>query len=251
MYFLSKSNHNNSLYHHTLYLLGKRVSSSETLMDTTSLPVEDFVRSANVYNRKVGYLAWKNASGWEFDDSNYSTLPIATTTLVDEQQDYSIPSNALDIERVEVMDNSGDYVLLNRMNKSEIRDEALSEYYKTSGLPKYYDVVGNSLMLYPKPSASNVTLVAGLKVYLQRDISALTEGSYRNILTEPGFHINFHPYIAYGVAIDYGIAKNYTTEKMNSLRVALKEYSADIENYYAQRDRDYPTKFRPTVRSSI
>lgn len=237
------------MYHYTLYLLGK------TATDTTSFPSTDWVRSAKTYYRKASYLIWKNATGWEFDDSNYTTLPIATADLVDQQQDYSLPSNALDVQRVEVKDDSGDYILLNRMNKTEVKDQALSEYYETPGMPKYYDVIGNSLMLYPKPSSSNVTVSSGIKLYLERDVSTPTmttgSGAFREITQEPGFHINFHPYIAAGCAVDYGVSKNYTAEKMANLRLALKEYESSMAEYYASRDRDYPTKFRPSVRSSI
>jgi len=250
MQFIKSTCNDNSIYHYTLYLLGKVAT------DTTSLPVTDFLRSANTYYRKAAYLIWKNAAGWEFDDSTYTTLPIATCDLVAAQQDYALPTSALDIQRVEVLNSAGDYILLNRMTKEEVTEEALSEYYSTNGLPKYYDLVGNSLLLYPAPASANVTTTAGLKVYLSRDISApsnfsSTPGAYRTISQEPGFHVNFHPYIAYGVAIDYGVSKNYTQEKMANLRLALKEYEQSIATYYAERDRDYPTKFRPSVRSSI
>lgn len=249
MKFIDNVNKDESLYHYALYLLGKKTT------DTTSISVADYLRSAKLYYRKAAYLIWKNSSGWEFDDSNYTTLPIATADLVNAQQDYSLPSNALDVQRVEVMDNSGDYVLLNRMDKSEIRDEALSEYYSTNGLPKYYDILGDSLLLYPAPSSSNVTTTAGLKLYLSRDISApvmtTNNGAFRDITTEPGFHLNFHPYISCGVAVDYGVSKAYTAEKMTNLRLALKEYENGIAEYYGNRDRDYPTRFRPSIRSSI
>lgn len=249
MKFISTQSKDDSLYHYSLYLLGK------TATDTTSYPSPDWVRSAKTYYRKAAYLIWRVSGGWEFDDSNYTSLPIATADLVNAQQDYTLPNNALEVERVEVMDDSGEYRLLNRMDKYEVKDEALSEYYDTDGLPKYYDVVGNSLMLYPKPATANVTLTSGLKLYLSRDVSVPTmttgSGAFREITTEPGFQITFHPYIACGTAVDYGVSKNYTAEKMANLRASLKEYESQITDYYSKRDRDYPTKFRPSVRSSI
>ena len=249
MYYLNTTSKEDSLYHYTLYLLGK------TATDTTSFPSTDWIRSAKAYTVKVGYLAWQNVAGWDFDDSNYTSLPIATADLVNSQQNYALPSNIFDVQRVEVMDNSGDYVLLNRMDKAEVKDQALSEYYKTDGLPKYYDLVGNSLLLYPKPSSSNVTLTSGLKLYFSRDVTSPTmttgNGAFRDITAEPGFQSSFHPYIAAGCAVDYGVSKNYTPEKMANLRVALKEYESGIISYYSKRDRDYPIKFRPSVRSAI
>lgn len=246
MYFNDTVSKDNSLYHYALYLIGK------TATDTTSLNITDFCRSANAYNRKGVYMAWRNSRGWEFDDSNYSTLPIATTTLVDSQQDYSLPSNALDVQRAEVLDNSGRYILLHRMDKEEVKDASLTEYYNTAGLPKYYDIVGNSILLYPAPSSSSVTTAAGLKLYFSRDVSSpTTPGAFRDISQEPGFHIMFHPYISYGVALDYGISKNYTQEKLVNIRLGLKEYEHNMTDYYSVRNDDYPTKFRPRLRSSL
>lgn len=249
MKFISSSSKDDSLYHYTLYLLGK------TATDTTSYTSSDWVRSAKTYYRKAAYLMWRQDAGWQFDDSNYTTLPVATTDLVNAQQDYSLPSNALDVQRVEVMKDDGKFVLLNRMDNKEVTNEAMSEYYDTNGLPKYYDVVGNSLLLYPIPATGSVTTSSGLKLYLSRDVSAPTmttgNGAFREITQEPGFQITFHPYIAAGCAVDYGVSKNYTPEKMQNLRLALKEYETGINDYYSKRDRDYPTKFRPAVRSSI
>lgn len=246
MKYLDTTNTDNSIYHYSTYLLGKSVT------DTTSLPVKDFCRSANVYYRKAAYFIWRNTVGWEFDDSNYATLPTGTTDLVNGQQDYSIPTNALSIERIEVMDSEGKYALLKRIDKSEITEEALDEHYSTNGMPVEYDLVGNSILLYPTPSTSYVTATAGLKLHLSRDVSVpTTPSAYRTISTEPGFQITFHPYISYGVSYDYGISNNYTQEKMALLKIALQEYEVSISDYYAKRDRDYPVKIKPKVRSSI
>lgn len=209
------------------------------------------MRSANIYNRKAAFLAWKNSSSWKFDDANQTTLPIATTDLVDGQEDYTMPSNTLSIERVEVLNAAGDGQLLRRMTKEEVMDGSLTEYYETDGLPRYWRLEGQSVLLKPAPATGSVTITAGLRIYFSRDISALTESAYRNITTEPGFHINFHPYVAFGAAVDYGVSKSYTQEKMANLRIGLMEYQRDLENYYAKRDDSYPTKIRPSVRGAL
>lgn len=253
MYYLNTTSKEDSLYHYTLYLLGKIAT------DTTSYSTTDWVRSSKIYCRKVGYSIWRNASGWEFNDSNYvattNNLPFALKDLVAAQQDYTIPTNVLGVQRAEVLRSDGRYVLLNRMTKEEVREHSMSEYYSTDGLPKYYEVRGNYVSLYPAPAAGNVTTTAGLKLYVSRDVTTPTMttggGAHRTILEEPGFHIDFHPYIAVGCAIDYGVSKNYVKEKMDNLKASLKEYQENIENYYSQRDRDYPTKFRVNIRSSI
>ena len=260
MFYLKTDSKDDSLYHHTLFLLGKSAT------DTTSYTVTDWVRSAKTYCRKAGYSIWRNASGWEFNDLNYTAstdnLPFALKDLTGGTQDYTIPTNVLDIQRVEVLGSDGRYRIVNRMTKEEVKEHAMSEYYSTDGFPKYYEVRGNYVSLYPAPAAGNVTTTNGLKLYVSRDVTTPTmttgSGAYRTIVTttassfeQPGFHITFHPYIALGCAIDYGVSKNYTTEKMANLRNSLKEQEVMLFDYYSQRDRDYQTKFRPSVRSSI
>ena len=104
---------------------------------------------------------------------------MATTTIVDNQQDYEIPSNAQKIDRVEILDINGNYQLLKAFDKSEIKGSSMSEYEETAGLSTHYDLIGRTVMLYPKPSTTNVTAALGLKIYFTRDIKefAYKEGT--------------------------------------------------------------------------
>lgn len=242
MYFNDSTGTDNSLYHYALFLLGLSPT------DTTSFPIADFTRSANSWYRKLVFLIWKNTSTWEFDDSNYTTLPIATTTLVTDQQDYSLPTTALDVQRVEVLDSSGNYQVLKQFNKAEITDYALTEYYETAGMPKYYDMIGNSLFLYPKPSSSDVTLASGLKLYLARDIYAFVSTDTDK---EPGIQATFHPYLAYGSAFDYALSKNMDINRVNGLRLAITQNEEAIKDWATRRNKDLKVRIRPKSSSSI
>jgi len=44
----------------------------------------------------------------------------------------------------------------------------MSEFYETPGMPVYYDLVGRSVFLYPKPGANYVTETDGLKMYFYK-----------------------------------------------------------------------------------
>lgn len=232
----------NSLYHHTLFLLGLSPS------DTTSFPTADFIRSANQKLRDAGFLFWKNSSMWEFDDENQTDLPIATTLLVAGQRDYSIPTTTFGIERVEVKDCNGDYQLLKQLDKSEINDHAMLEMFDSDGMPIYYDIMGNSIFLYPSPAAANVTLTAGLRVYVSRDMHefALTDTS-----TEPGFPDVFHPIISYGCAEDYALSKNMNTQRLQVLQSGISRYNQMITDYAARRNRNKRVRIKPSTRSDI
>ena len=227
-----------SLYHYTLFLLGLEST------DTTSFPVADFMRSANASFRRLVFLMWRNTSDWEFDDKNYATLPIATTNLVANQKDYTLPTEALDVQRVEAKDSSGKFVLLRQIDKEKIKD-SLTEYQKTGGIPNEYDVFGNSISIYPVSSSSQT---AGLKLYLSRDIS---EFASTDTTKEPGIQETLHPYLAYGSALDYAISKNMDKEKVRKLQDEVNKYELEISDYAAKRNRGTKPNIRPKTINSI
>jgi len=166
-------------------LLG--MAATEISSDTALM--KRFTKDINIYYRRVNSWIWESTGTWEYDDSNFTDFPIATSTIVDEQQDYEIPSTAQKIDRVEVLDSDGNYQLLKPFDKSEIKSSSMSEYQETAGMPIYYDLVGRSVFLYPKPSTTYVTATKGLKLYFTRDID---EFAYTDTTTAPGFVSNFH-----------------------------------------------------------
>ena len=241
MYFNDTSNTSNSLYHYSIFLTGLPST------DTTSFPVADFTRSLNSWYRRLVFLMWKSAYGLEFDDSNFSTLPIATATMVAGQQDYTLPTTALDIQRVEVLDVSGDWQLVEAIDKADITDEALTEFEETSGLPLYYDLIGGSIMLYPKPGSGYVTLTSGLKLYLTRDIDSFET---TDTTKDTGIVAFFHPYLAYGPALDYTISKNMDPNRINTLRGEITKYEVAVQEHAARRNAEYKVRLKPKTKSS-
>jgi len=138
----------------------------------TSYSYIDKARNMNTWYRKVVSWIREAPSDWQYDDSNLTTLPVYTANLVatagSEQQDYELDSVAQAIERVEVLDADGNYQKLIPMDEPDIRNEAMSEFNETPGMPIYYDLKGRSVILYPKPGAGYVTTTAGLKIYVKK-----------------------------------------------------------------------------------
>ena len=140
--------------------------------DRTSYSYIDKARNMNTWYRKVVSWIREAPSDWQYDDSNLTTLPVYTADLVVNQQDYELDSVAQAIERVEVLDADGNYQKLIPMDEPDIRNEAMSEFNETPGMPIYYDLKGRSVILYPKPGAGYVTTTAGLKIYVKRDVDS-------------------------------------------------------------------------------
>jgi len=228
-----------SLYHDMLFMAG--------ISDTSQFPINDFIRSGNTWYRKGDSWVWEATGTWEFDDSNWSTLPIATGTLVDGQQDYTMPSSARKIDRVEVLSGEGDYFPVTPFDKSQIPGAALSEFYETNGFPKYYDLVGRSIMLYPKPAEGDVTMAAGIKVYYARDLDTF---AITDTAQEPGFDSHFHRIISLGAAYDYFI-RNGILEKQRQIRGEIEQLKVELQAHYGSRHRDMPTRLIPKDKDQI
>jgi hypothetical protein len=205
--------------------------------DSTSYTLARKARNINAWYRKA--VSWiRSIHGkWEYDDSNATTLPIYTITVVDEQQDYELPSTAQTVERVEVMDKDGDYQVVSPIDKNEI-GEAMSEFEGTAGLPEYYDLIGRSVLLYPKPSTDYVTASAGLKVYVARDVTSFNSTATE---TEPGFASNFHRILSLGASFDF----EEDPAKKNYLLTQINELKNELVDFYSRRDTESKTIIEP------
>ncbi len=205
--------------------------------NSANYPLIDKARNINNWYRKAVSWIREVPSDWEYDDSNHTTLPIYTSTLVHNQQDYELQSTAQRIRRVEILDSSGNYILLDPIDSEEI-GTATSEYYETAGLPQYYDLVGRSVMLYPKPSSADVTTTAGIKIYVDRDI---VEFESTDTTAVPGFSSSFHRILSLGAAFDF---EGDPTQK-NYLLGQIRELKSEVQNFYVSRHKEGRTQIKP------
>jgi len=219
--------------------------------DTVSYPISDLVRNANSWYRLVNSWIWNVTGTWEYDDSNYTNLPIATTDLVDGQDNYELPTTAQRIDRIEILDQNGDSILLKAIDKSQV-GYAMPEFEDEEGTPIYYDLVGRSIILYPTPATGKVTLSDGLKVYFTRGIK---EFATTDTSTEPGFDNNFHRILSYGMALDYSIshmmADDASIAKVNQLKSNISSLKEEVEKFYGVRHRDMKPNIHPRVDSGV
>lgn len=173
---------------------------------------------------------------WQFDDSNFTTFPIATTTLISGQKDYSFDVSLLRILKVEVMDKNGKYYIVNPIDFRDISG-SITEYQSTSGAPQEYDVQGSSIVLYPAPdNGVSVTLAAGLKVYFQRTADIFTSAQVSTGTKVPGFASPFHNILSYKAAIPFCI--KYKPERVAALESKVERMRQEMIDFYSHRDKD-------------
>jgi hypothetical protein len=232
-----ESDKSQSLYHRTTGLLGLPIN------DSTTITKEDFIQSANVWYRDINEWIWKNQNTWQFDDSNYDKLPIGKADIVDDKQEYTLPTSVFDIKGVEILDKNGDKVLLHPVDKLDSQMDIHGE----KGLPQYYSLVSNVLRLYPKPDASEVTLDDGLLIYAQRDIDQF---EVTDSTKEPGIPAQFHDIIAMGVARDKSISFGMP-DLFTKLSQILNEKKADLEKHFNRRHRNVRRRITPSAQTNI
>lgn len=209
--------------------------------DSTSYPLTQKARNVNRWLEIVVSLIMQADSRWEWDDSNQTDLPIATTTLVDSQQDYNIAgATFLKLMRVEVKDINGNYYLLDPISEKDVQNQALTEFQKTAGRPLYYDKLGDSIFLYPKPASTHVTLSAGLKAYFQRLPSYFTSTDTTKV---PGFAPLYHRILSLGAALDYAI-QNELIGKVNLINPMIEKMKGELVKFYGSRIRDEAVSMR-------
>jgi hypothetical protein len=176
---------------------------------------------------------------WQWDDTNYTTLPIGTADLISGQQDYTFESDYLVITRIEMKDSSGNWQLLRPFDQSDYSPQdtrqALSDLDSTDSLPYHYDKIGNSIMLYP---ATNYNSTGGLKAYFQRTAEYFTTS---DTTKEPGFAPHLHRFLSLSAAYDYALAKGLE-DKKNQLRQEMEQYRQKIVDFYSYRPKDRPKR---------
>lgn len=189
-----------------------------------------FTRLLNNGLNRVGSLIMKADHRWQWDDDNNTDHPIATANLVAEQQDYALEPSHMIIQRMEVKDAQGGWHKLKPIDQADLYDSSLTEFMSGTGLPLYYDKLGSSIFLYPKPSES---ISGGLKVFFQREPNYFVAG---DTTKEPGINKLFHRLVALIACRDYALMKQMSNGKTLAELVAQGE--EDLQEFYSGRDKD-------------
>jgi len=213
--------------------------------NSTDYPDSDLLRNINNWYDLAAHWAWNASGTWGYDDSSKDDLPIATTDLVDGQEQYTIPSAARSIEIAVVKNADGDWDRLSPLDTSQI-EGAPEELYEDDGLPYYYDMDGESIWLYPAPDNNDVTTSSGLRVYLSRTVDEFTGSSGET----PGFDRTFHRLLSYGAALDYCRANELASKEVNLRRTVYGGGTSEglkqkFARFISTRNKEFKQRMSP------
>jgi len=205
--------------------------------DTTSYIAADLLRRVNTgLETLVGKII--NADGtWEYDDTNYTDLPVGTGTLVEAQESYSFSSEYLQVQAIKVKDVNGNWNIVENIDQfNDISGIAIEEYFSATGLPLYYDILGDTIRLYPAPTSTAVTLASGLKIHFKRTADLFTSAQVTTGTKEPGLPSPYHVLLSYFAAIPY--CALYKKDRVAWLEKKWDEGVKEIIKHYSHREKD-------------
>lgn len=213
--------------------------------NTTSYPATTMLRRINeAYERVVGWILAIDGT-WQWDDTNYTDLPIGTQTLVEGQNNYSFNDKFLEIEEVLILDEAGKWHIIKPIDQSELEiNIPLEEYFADNGRPLYYDkVTDDTIKLYPAPDdGSSVTLANGIKIKFRRTADIFTTAQVTAGTKIPGFISSAHYILSYMAAIPYCMKYKKDRVSLYEKRVGDFDppigYKKEIIDSYSRREQD-------------
>lgn len=209
--------------------------------DSTSLPDAVLLRRVNAALETCVAKIVTADGTWQFDDTNYTTLPIATGNLVAGQVSYTFSSDFLELEEVDILDLGGIYRRITPFDPEET-GMSFEEFTGTTtsatpnGFPQYYDKQGDSIRLSNAPQSTNCTLTNGIKIRFKRTGDVFTAGQVTTGTKEPGIASPYHMLICYMMAVPY--CMSYKKDRVPLYEKKIDEMTRDMLKFYAHREQD-------------
>lgn len=179
---------------------------------------------------------------WDFDDTNKSDYPVATTPFIASQRDYTFPSSLkiLKIKRVDITYDGSTYYQAQQFDSGTFGDSfgnTTNEDYNFPTTQPAYDVKANSLWVYPLATSAQVTAGAEIRIEFFREPTEFTTAS---TTTEPGFDEPFHRMLSLGASMDYAIIRNLPAK--NDIAALYQDFEKRLKQYYGKKNND--TKYQ-------
>lgn len=239
MKFNDTSNKEESIIHDISFWTGT---------DTSTFTMEERTRSVNEWYRVVNKEIWQSSSFWQFDDSRYSTLPIAEADLSDSATNMEMPSSAQSVEHAEIKDKDGNWRQAQIMDRSQV-DMSFSEWRDEKGFPDAIHLLGRSMYFKPPVDGEQVTTTSGIRLWLARGISTF---STSDTTTEPGFDEDLHRILSLGASHDWIIAREGSnSNRVNAIQGKLNTYLQKLREFYGQRNKSANTRIIPSRTDTV
>lgn len=202
-----------------------------------------FTVKANQALDRVVFLILTSDGRWQFDDNNYTDMAIGLTDLVSGQRNYTFSLEHLEIEKVLVQDNGGQWHVIKAIDQD---DQDINAYLENNGtregIPTRYDKRGDTIWLDVTP---NYNVTNGIKVFFKRGASYFVSTDTTKV---PGIASIFHKFISLHMSVSYAVDKTMPNAKNWAELLAIEESS--IKSFYTKRNKDERPKLKPLIQNN-
>lgn len=208
--------------------------------DASSYLIADRTRNINSWYHKTITMVLESQTDWQFDDINHTDFPVATTPLVALQRDYDLPASLklLNVKRVDITYDGTNYYRAipfdPGMTSDGLGSDTNTDARFSLNTPGY-DLLGQSVLIYPRATAAQVTAGAKLRIEFMREVD---EFSVSDTTQEPGIDEPFHRILSVGAAFDYALARGLSNK--NDLFALLQDYEGRLKTYYGKKQDSEP-----------
>lgn len=206
----------------------------------TYLPADRNRNINNWYRNTWSDIVRYENSRWENDDLNYTDFPIAVQDSVVGQRDYALPSDFYKFLRLEAKDASGNYIKLQEFSDEDVQNIGLTEFYETTGYPKYYKELYNAVEIYPAYSS---VVASALQLYYIRDISEFTD---TDTTKEPGIPKAFRRLLSLGASYDWFMSKG---EACPQIEKEIAKLQDNLKAYFSDKNGEVRPRLTVKVRN--
>ena len=217
----------------TILEINNRITFYTSLDTAIYLPADRLVAINNAYD-KLHSIILDSQDEWDFDDSNYTDLPIATTTLTANTNTLALPPTIYRLNKTEINYGSG-YVKALPLDLNETGLSEAEVLERANANTPYYRVFGNVIKFYPTPTTD-----ATVQLYFDREIEKFTSAEVTTGTKVPGFDALFHDYIVLQASIDGAV--KYNLNNLNVLETKAQEMEQRIRKYYGKKTTDRKLK---------
>lgn len=190
-------------------------------------------RNMNIAYQDVCRLIWESDGGWNFS----ANLNIGYKTMTAGVGTYTLPTNAIRIQSIDVKDGGGTWQKLSPITYADLTVSP-NNYMTGTGTPLQYLLDGLDLRLFPAPGTGQVTMASGIAVHLS-DVG--TDIAVTATTSSPSFASPFHRILSLAAAVDF-------TQDDNQRKFLVTQKSrleAGLIRFYARRDVEIKPNLRP------
>ena len=208
----------------TTFLLGSGI-------DLNNYKIADRTRNINERQRLVWQIIFESYGGWQFSSGGQSGI-YADQTLTSGTGTYTLPTDALTINWVDILLTGNVWRRLLPMSYEEYKQMNGDQIFRASGVPAYYMLAGTEIRLLQPP---NYTQANSLRIWF--DASDMADFLVDDTSATPAFAIPFHRILSIGAALDYALSHTMT-DKVNYLTGLWNDYERRMRDYYSKRWKD-------------